>query len=1581
MREIKGAGGGGGDQTPRAPVESPDSLVSIARARLVDLVSEGEIGGLVDGLRSVYLGGTPVEAAGSVNFAGVKIDYRTGTQDQTHLPGFAQVESEIVVGYELRYGFPYVRSITNLQLSAVRINFSVPRLSRQDPSNGDLTGYRVDYQIEVAQGSAAPFVVVKTAAFDGKTTGGYERSERVDLTGQPSGGWRIRVTRLTIESDSSAISEQVNIRSVTEILDAKFRYPNSAVMGIEFDAQTFAGNIPVRAYELYGRIIRVPVNYDPATRIYTGVWNGTFKLAYTNNPAWICYDMALHPRYGLGKLLNAAQMDKWGLYQIAQYCDVPVDNGKGGTEPRFTCNCYIQTRKDALRVMQDLVSVFKGIVFWAAGQAYISADMPGDPVYTYTNANVVGGKFSYRGSKLSTRYTTALVTWNDPADMYKAKQAYVDNPDAVGRFGIRPMQITAFGCTSESQAIRAGRWALYTNLLETESVIFNVGLDGIQARPGQIIRIADNDRAGKRIGGRIKSATLDTVTVDNIAEAAIGDDLTCIIGTGEAETRTINSIIGKVVHVSTPFSSVPLASSPFVYESVTLAAQVFRVTGISETGPMEFSINAVRHSVNKFAAIDDGVIVSDRPITAIPSSRQKPPTDVTASTDYQVDQYAAVTNLTIRWTAAEGAYAYDVEWERDNSNWISAGRVSTTEVTVQGVYAGEYRCRVKAVNSMGVLSVWAVGGPFALAGKTVNLLAPVGLATTSEVFAIRVKWGIPTGALDMAYTELAINSVASDVGATTLSLLAFPTVQYLHSGMAAAITRYFKARFIDKSGNQGPWTDWVPGISEANADVILDYLLEQITQSQLATDLSAEVDKISGPPELAGSVNARILVVSDSVNELGDEVEALQAQVADILAAPAWNDDVAWLAGDLVQDGGYLYRAKINVPIGVAISNTTYWENLGAYTTLGGLVSALSVRMTQAEIDIDENTGEITTLSNELTVIDSRVTDAETGISANSTAIGLIETQVTEVDGKVVAQGQSLASLNSRWRDDDGEGALASALNQRTVTANYALEVKTRASADQALVQVTETLNTQIGANSAQIANVQQTVTDNATSTASQFTTVNASILANTNSINTVSAAVVTETSARVAADSAISSQVSNNSAAITNETSARTAAINAEQTARVDADGVLATSITNVSAAVTTETNNRIAAINSEATARTTADGILATNITTVSGAVTTETANRTAAVAAEQLARISADDALAYNITVVSAAVTTETTNRTAAVSAEQTARVNADTSLASSITATNVVVGNNSAGVSTNATAIGTINGKLSATYNIKVGVDVNGRYYGAGMGIGVENTPAGMQGTILFTADKFAILQSSSPGSSPILPFAVVGGQTIINTAVIGDATINFAKITDTLQSTNYSAGVSGWRIAKNGAAEINSLVARGTMQSGTYSPGVSGWKIDNSGSAEFNGIVLTRTNVVTTGVKTRPGATLTTADFIRDTGSGLFPSGGYIEVYVDIPTSTYLPELVTKVDGKMLTAQAVVTNSQYFYSGGLPTAPAYETPCAAEVLRVASYGLTGSFLRILLKVYTPTNVKPNVNAIQITEITWSLSTFT
>lgn len=838
-----------GASSARTPVETPDSLQSIAFAKIIDLISEGEISGLKDGLRSVYLDGTPLQGEdGGFNFQNVRFETRAGTQDQEHLAGFPSVENENSVNVQLRSDQPVVRSFTNPDLSAIRVRIAVQALQKTNTTNGDIEGHSVSYAIDVATDGGA-FNTVISNAFTGKTTTLYERSHRVDL---PEGSqWQIRIRRLTPNANSATIADTTLVQSMTEVIDAKLRYPNCALAALEVDASQFQA-IPTRAYRVLGRIVAVPSNYDPQARTYAGIWDGTMKPAWTNNPAWVFYDLVTNDRFGLGHRIPAAWVDRWRLYQIAQYCDQMVSDGQGGQEPRFTCNVYLQTRQDAYKILQDMAAVFRGITYYAAGQVLASADMPQDPIYTFNQANVINGRFTYSGSARKVRHTVALVSWNDPDDFGRAKVETVEYRPGIARYGIQQVEVAAMGCTSRAQAQRIGLHILYTENLETETVTFGVGLEGVVPQPGDIIEVADPKRAGRRNGGRIKGASLQSVDLDLVPPGLSAGDTIRVLGSnGRSQARTISGIAGSTVSVSAPWATVPVATSVWAVSTAELALQTFRVLAVNEGDGAEnaitYQITALEHVPQKFAAIDDGARIELPPISIIPPSAQQPPTNVRLSSHSFVEQGIAQHVLTIAWDPADKAIAYDVEWRRDDMSWVKAGRANTTNMEVRGIYAGNYIARVRAVNALNAVSMPALSGLTAITGKTTPPPSLASLTAAGIVFGIELSWTFPQGATDTQRTEIWYSPANNLAGATKLGDFAYPQAKHSMLGLAAGARFFFWGRLVDRSGNTGPWypiTNGVLGESSTDATAILKYLAGKIGETELSQNLLTKIQSV-----------------------------------------------------------------------------------------------------------------------------------------------------------------------------------------------------------------------------------------------------------------------------------------------------------------------------------------------------------------------------------------------------------------------------------------------------------------------------------------------------------------------------------------------------------------------------------------------------------------------------------------------------------------------------------------------------------------------------------------------------------------
>jgi predicted phage tail protein len=867
----KGKGGG----SSRAPVEADDSLHSTSYARLLFLMGEGEVEGLVNGTKSIRIDDTPLENDdGTLNFQGVTVDFRNGTQTQDYIPGFPAAESTTSIGVELKQSTPWVRSSTNTQLSAMRVTIAVNRLTSQNKENGDLGGARVDYAIDLSTDGSA-FEEVILGSFDGKTTSTYARSHRVELPKSQT-GWSVRVRRLTPDSTDSTLSNSTLIQSVTDVIDGKLRYPMWSLLGIQLDASQFS-SIPTISAEIYGRRIRVPSNYDAITHSYSGVWDGTFKISWTDNPAWIYYDLCTHVRYGLGEFIPDAWIDKWSLYQIGQYCDESVPDGKGGTEPRFSCNLYLQVAADAYRVLQDLASVFRGITYWASGMAIPVADMPKDASYTYANSNVISGKFVYGGSNRKTRYTSALVSWSDPSDMGRQKVESVTDRDGTLRYGFQETNISAFGCTSQGQAQRVGQWTLLTSLMETETVTFGVGLDGAVAMPGQVIKIADEFRAGRKISGRISFKTYEyvnvngvlvtvtgipvtvagdsapsqsriAVTIDREVTISAGDRFTVMLPSGKAETRVVASAYGKLINVTVAFSEIPESGAVWVVESDELAAQEFRVVSVADGEGMTYNITAIQHVRGKFDKIDHGTKIELPPISVVPPSVQPSPKNVVIDSFEVMAQGVSSTTARFSWDAAEYASEYEIQWKRNNSDWVAMTRTGTASVELENAYSGAYIARVRAISAIGAVSQWANSTLTNIDGimqapSPVTYLNAVGI-----VFGITVSWGLPAAPNIIERTEIWYSETNNRANAIKLGDYAYPQTSQTLLGLQANKRFYFWARVVDKNGTMSDYfptssSSGVAGTSSSDATAILDYLKGEITETQLAQSL---LEKIEG---------------------------------------------------------------------------------------------------------------------------------------------------------------------------------------------------------------------------------------------------------------------------------------------------------------------------------------------------------------------------------------------------------------------------------------------------------------------------------------------------------------------------------------------------------------------------------------------------------------------------------------------------------------------------------------------------------------------------------------------------------------
>ena len=856
----------GGSSSSRTPIEQPDDLQSVAKAKILMVLGEGEFaGGLT--AKDIYLDGTPLQNAdGSENFSGVVWEFRPGTQAQDYIQGIPSTENEISVGTEVSSETAWTHTFTNTQLSAVRLRLKWPSLFKQQ-DNGDLVGYSINYVVEL-QTNGGSWQKVLDTNVTGKTTSGYERSHRIDL---PKAGstWTIRLRKITADANSAKIGDTMTLQSYTEVIDAKLRYPNTALLYIEFDSSQFNGSIPQIACEPRGRVIRVPDTYEPETRTYSGTWLGTFKWAWTDNPAWIFYDLVVSDRFGLGDRLTTANIDKWTLYQVAQYCDQMVPDGKGGsgTEPRYTCNVYIQECNDAYTVLRDFAAIFRGMTYWGDDQIVALADMPRDVDFTYTHANVIDGRFTYSSSTTKNRYTNALVSWSDPDNAYSDAMEPVFEQALVSRYGFNQLEITAIGCTRQSEANRKGRWGILTNNKD-RVVTFNVGEDGNIPQPGYVIAVADRNLSGRDLGGRISAVNGRVLTLDRAPDASPADRMIVNLPSGVSQSRTIQSITGNKVTVTTAYSETPVAEAVWVIESDELYAQQYRVITVTDNNDGTFTIVGANHDPDKFDRIDTGAIIDQRPVSVIPPGNQSPPANIVISSFSVVQQNISVETMRVSWDQAQNAIAYEAQWRRNEGNWVNVPRSSTTSFDVPGIYAGRYLVRVRAINAAEISSGWGYSEEKTLTGKVGNPPKPVGfIASDNVVFGIELSWGFPANTDDTLKTEIQYSLTGTEDDAMLLADVPYPQRKYQQMGLKAGQIFWYRAQLVDRSGNESGYTDFVRGQASIDVSDITAAILEDMKGSDTFKDLI----------ENAVDSNEKIAGMADDIKQANDEL-AQQAQ-------------------------------------------------------------------------------------------------------------------------------------------------------------------------------------------------------------------------------------------------------------------------------------------------------------------------------------------------------------------------------------------------------------------------------------------------------------------------------------------------------------------------------------------------------------------------------------------------------------------------------------------------------------------------------------------------------------------------------
>ncbi|TPU27571.1 TipJ family phage tail tip protein [Acinetobacter baumannii] len=903
------AGASGGSKSPSVPREDPDNLQSSAYVNIIDLIGEGQIGGLVDNVdgdsltekeKSIFFDGTRLRHTnGELNFANVSWAERVGLQRQDYIEGFGEgVETPFYKNVQLKSGIPSAFTVSNPNADRVRIILAVNSLLSTDRSSGDTYGTSVEFQIKLSVNNG-PYEILATKKITGKTTSRYQRSFSFDLPkkkadGTPITAWSFQITRTTPDSNSSYLQNTTFFESYSEVELTKFSYPNVALVATRFSSETFS-SIPKREYLVDGLLIKVPSNRNKDGS-YTGPWDGTFKLESSSNPAWILYDLLLSKRYGLGEYITPEMIDESRLYVIGQYCDQLVDDGFGNKEPRYTINCVINTRVEAYDLIVDICSAFNGMAYWAGHMVGFTIDAPGTPQMLFNNTNIVGD-FSYQGTSNKDRHSVAVVTWNDPNDDYKQVPEVVEDPELIERYGIRKTEVMAFGCTSRGQAARYGRWLLYSEHQQSETITFNVGIDAALLLPGDLIYVQDRDRAGKRFGGRLLDCTAKQAVLDDLVDFGEFTDLTLVIRLedGSLAEREIASHTKKTVTVSGHTKEVtvvewaealtvmPVKYALWIIKAAELQPVIARVVNVAQGEEKgTYNITAVPHNPNKYQSIENDLMLDVPPTSILNSRNQEPPASVEIKSEIITTQNVAKTRLVISWKEAKNAARYEVEWKRNDGNWVKLPQTTSLSIEVEDVYAGAYTARVVAYNLFGARSYPKYSTSTDVKGKVGKPTNVLSLTTTPLLFGMKLDWVYPAGNSDLSHVVIEVSDRADGSNPRLLGNVSYPTNTLTIQGLQGGLDQWYRTKTVDKSGNESDWSNFVKGTTGNDPDQVLDLISGQIGESDLATELQGKIENSVNVSEAAKIVadNAQTAATNAQTAATDAKTAASEAQKA-----------------------------------------------------------------------------------------------------------------------------------------------------------------------------------------------------------------------------------------------------------------------------------------------------------------------------------------------------------------------------------------------------------------------------------------------------------------------------------------------------------------------------------------------------------------------------------------------------------------------------------------------------------------------------------------------------------------------------
>lgn len=997
-RPIGGASGGGKGGASSIK-EDPDSLQSRSFVTIIDLIGEGEIGGIVSEIgsskeNSIRFNGTPLRHInGELNFEGVSWAERTGKQQQSYIEGFGEgVETPYVKGVQLKQNIPSSFVISSPNVDKVRIILAVNALTSTNNSNGSINGSVIEFEFLLSTNGSS-FQSVAKRKIEGKATSRYQRSYSFNLPkskedGTPITSWAMQVVRKTPDSSSSLVQNESYFESYSEIELTKFSYPNAALVASRFNSETFS-SIPKREYLVDGLIIEVPNNYDPKTRTYSGVWNGLFKRAVTDNPAFILRDLLLNKRYGLGEYVPPEFIDDAKLYQIAQYCDQLIDDGFGNKEPRYTINCVINTRADAYDLIVDICSAFNGMAYWTGDLIGFTIDAPDEPVMLFNNANIVGD-FVYSGSSLKDRHSVAVVTYNDPNDDYKQVPESVEDADLIERYGIRKTEIMPFGCTSRGQAARYGRWLLYSEHNQSELINFKASFETSLLLPGDLVLIQDRDQAGIKLGGRLLdcnslSATLDS-TVD--LELVNNGKISLRLEDGSMVERAISNIAKNVVtkhgltkEVSIVYWELPLTTLPvelgvWIIRGDNIQPITARVVNIVQGDTKGiYEITAVPHNPNKYLSIENGLMLEVPKTTLLNSRNQDAPDAVRVSQELITDQGITKTNLVISWDEAKNASQYEIEWKRDNENWVKLPKTSNLSVEIQDVYSGIYVARVYAYNVFGAKSYPTYSNSSDLKGKTGKPDNVISFTVTPLLFGMQLDWVFNSTKSDIAFVSIEVSSTGHAEDAILLGNFSYPTSSHTLQGLQANLTQYYRIKTVDTSDNQSDWSEFKVGVVSADPQQVLEILENNITKGLLDETLRSEIEQI---PLINVNLDKTIQDIEKIKNETNQAIDEILGNIES--ESETRNAEVVQLKNQL---------------------NAETESREQQYSLLSDGITNTQTLITQGDEHVlsELNTYKTST-NNSLAVVDQKIQSLTSSDSALSQRVDAQDARITTIDTK-----------------------------------------------------------------------------------------------------------------------------------------------------------------------------------------------------------------------------------------------------------------------------------------------------------------------------------------------------------------------------------------------------------------------------------------------------------------------------------------------------------------------------------------------------------------------------------------------------